>query len=629
MANPILDRLNLMAPKQSLNNEGVTAVEPAASTTEALLTEAIQKSQVRTKQATSLLETQARSVQSSTDQIVSAINEQAQAKSISARAELNAELSTQLANQKIRSAAENTQTQVAMQEELALHAKNKDAALDAYEKQRKEEHTGIGIIDGVINAFKNIGNAQDFRLADRREEEAAQSIARVTAAQESFVRVNEITKQSLTEGAVVANLKAIDAESTVAAKQAEIEAVRLNSEAMNRLMTADARAVDALMNKFRVEDQVEARKLSRERMEFARKEMENSMKQWEEQRKARKVALERAELELEDAQLLTGPRRLAAEANYHNAVKSFTDTVALGQQVAEATQRAQAAAGLPVEPRETIEWGLSQGGEVGAKYKKLRDLGSMSSPVLGLTASEASTTLATISPDGNYAQTKYTELLTNIQKDYTSKLTPTNAPKTKEQAAAQLDAHAEIVMGTFAADINTSGNPYHAPPMESLAARMDLSDNLLYTKVLKPAKVNELAGQVVADLATNAVLAGTLKPEEAAAGISDLYKTAAVYNNTIEGGFTRVGLPAQTSYNVTINLGRSGLETAGRVAAVAVNPAFTGMLGGDKSVYGFVTKPNTASFDLTDDTEVQNMIAQILSRKSKATPVNTTNEGTK
>ena len=60
--------------------------------------------------------------------------------------------------------------------------------------------------------------------------------------------------------------------------------------------------------------------------------------------------------------------------------------------------------------------------------------------------------------------------------------------------------------------------------------------------------------QAILDAASNAIVSGDLTPEAAAAGIESIFDAAALHNNTMEGGFNRVGLDNQETYNARLSV---------------------------------------------------------------------------
>lgn len=499
--------------------------------------------------------------------------------------------------------------------------------LDEKQEILGEEHTGIQIIDAVINTFSSVSTDFKLEAAQAQQQQTANSIQAVNTATESTARSTAITQKTLNAGVIEANQQKIAAQTSVELAKTEIANVGTNATAMNQVFTLDSRNIANLMKVFELEGAAEARTLRRETQAFQREQMEFQREKWLVQLPAAQTALEQAQLQLEETKLLTGPRRSAAMSNFQAATKRFTDLLATEEQIVRSIQEGQSSSGTTIEPRETIIWGLSQGGETSDKYIRLQEIGGTPSKALGLSPFEARESLNTVAPAGNHRVTVGTRLLKQISSLQAAKdaqaagqgIKPSKDPEVLKAAYNQTAAEFMTINEN---EIKTGdmSNPFHAPPMTVLSGTAAVQSTALYQKVLKPMQMKETNPQKIFDAAISGVAAGTLAPEEAASGIKAIFDTAAAYNNELDGGFTRVGLDPQTTYNSTLEL-----EAFGFFEKVRENLAFqtqlvTGALTAPTKKAGDIIEGFQAPeflflpVDLLDETQVQSTIVKLLSR---------------
>lgn len=513
--------------------------------------------------------------------------------------------------------------------------------LDEKQDIINDEFTGVQLIDGVINQFRSLQTDLEIRAAQGQLSQTEREISGITTATESFAQANALTRKTLNAGVIEANQKAIAAEGKLKSSQAEIQNINSNASVMAQLVQADARNVSNLIQGFRLEGEVEERELKRERIGFQREQMTFQREQWLTAGPAAKVALEQAELNLDKSKKL-GPTQIAtAEQRLADAQKRATDQINTEVQLVEAVQRGQSLSGIAIEEPESILFGLKQSGAQGIKYAKLQELGGVADPILGATPYEAGVSLATVAPSGNVTETPGTKALDAISELQAAVYKKAGkVPKEESARAADFNATSEAFMDSKAANIvaGDSTNPYQAPNMPVLIESFNsVATTELYVKVLKSMDMRETDPQRIMDAAIAGVRAGTISPEAAASGVETIFEGAAAYNNTMFGGFRRVGLQNQVTYNVQLKRpatlverlkigAKLGIDIAGPIATPSFFLGVIGIGEGDEQVFAKVDErlgSKTFSVDLMDRTKIQAAIVQLLSSTvpPKTTPI--------
>ena len=599
------------------------AISPTAPTSSSL--EAVQKglvqSTTRITSSIEALEQSAKETTLSTDAIVSAITDLTAAKQITAQAEGAANLQAQNSILDVFEAGGGLEIQTQLAADLRADGKRVADLLDQKADIVDDEHTGIGVLDAAINRIRAFQTNVELSVARRQQTQTQTQIANFAASTESFARVNALTKKTLNAGTIEAQYKTIEAEGRIAGAKAELVNFNSNATALTNLMAADARNVANLTSVFRLEGEQQQREIQVERVAFQREQMHFQKEQWKVQGPAAKVAFEQATLNLERSKNLTPVQIATAEQNLAAANKRFNDQIATEDTLVSTVQRAQALLEGEgnVEARETIIFGLTRGGVAGAKYDKLLDIGSAENMVLGANPFEAKLSLQTASPSGNFAANVGTALLNHITLKQADKYKEAGAgvPRDEATLANDFNTTATEVMKDFANDIRTgdASNPYHAPPMTVLSQSQAVQQSELYKNVLEAKQMKETNPQTILDAAIAAIRAGTISPESAAVGIANLFEVAGDYNNTLNGGFDRVGLPNQTSYNTTIQAPASFLESLKIATPVlSIAPLVTALDFAKRSLAGEDVGLNTpVKVDMSDKTQVQAAIIRVLS----------------
>lgn len=626
--NPILDQIDRNTAAIDTAPVDTAPISPAASTAPpapasdslAAVQEALDISSARIVSNVRALEANVGKTQVATDVITSAISDISSANQIIATAKSNADMQAQNATIDAFEASGGREAQVALTRRLAEDEDRLETLLDERSDILDDEFTGIQIIDGIINEFRSFQTDLEIGAAQGQRNQTVSQIANSTAATESFAKVNAITRKTINEGTIEANLKGMTAASRQEAAKVELENMHSNSSAMAVLINAGKDAVSNLIQSFRLEGEAEQRVVQRETHAFRREKMANDREIWIEGREQREVSLESARLNLEKVKATNPSAIPAAIARNDSAVKAHADNLALEEQIVDSVQRAQSLAGVPIELRETVIFKLNNP-NTRDKYVRLQEIGGVPRPVLGLTPADAQENISAIDESGTGTQTAGTKLLKQVMDLQLEKYRqPTVViPKDIEGRKTDFNNTAKQFTDILAADIKTgdASNPYSAPPMSVLTDKAAVINTPLYQKVLKAKNMQETNPQSIMDAALEGVFAKVITPEEAAAGIEAVFEAAAAHNNVFQGGFERVGLPSQTTYNVKLDRVPTIFETL-KALPVLANPftlpskIIASEAVGEREfiesqVGAFVT------VDLMSETDIQQAIAIIMS----------------
>lgn len=544
-------------------------------------------------------------------------------------AEQTAQLQVQNQSNAILQAAGGTEAQVTLMTQLNEQGNKVDSILASSEDIMDDEHTGLSIIDGVINSFRNIDNRIQLKHAVASENHTVNRINNVSAAQESFARTNSLNKQSLNEAVIAANSRKIEQLATIDAQKQELTNLHNNSAALLTINQADAGVTRSLLQAYELQGKTEARAIQREQIEFRRESMVQQRAEWETRKPMMKAQLETAELNLATARA-TNPSAVPAQiAKNEQISKEIAAGLELEKQQVEQVQRAQAAANSPVETAEVINKRFATPA-TRQRYIDLQVIGSSENPTYGVTPAEAFKNFRTvIDPTGNLPLTPKTAVLKEISDKQQAAYAASKVgkvPKDEETLMADYDANAQAVMISYASDIKAGDqtNPYQAPPMEVLAGKKSVAESVLYQKVLADQNLTEVVPQQIMDHALNGIRAGLVSPEEAAAGIDTLFTAAAVHNNTNMGGFQRVGLGEfnQISYLTQVVNTPTAFDTlkvAVGLTAISASPfAYVGdPVAKQRSTY-LQGSVNYQTVDLMNDVQVKAALVKAQSAHAQA-----------
>lgn len=490
-----------------------------------------------------------------TSVVTNAITEAAKAASLVKRTELNANLEAQNATIRAYTATGGEAAQI---DRIKAYNAIADQEL-AYEQEKRDiigkEYTGIQLIDGVIGMLASVQTDLKIQEAQNVKNKISTNIAVNTNAVESASQVNNLVKETYTQGSINANLKLITQEAAVKTSEAELKGLENNATQIFRLQQMQEKQVDQLVQSYRLSNEAEAIAVRNEEVQFNRENMQRIREEWKAQTAQRAVNLELSQLNLEEIKdpLTRQQKRIQKE----EAIRQIEATRKLEDQIVSSVQRAQAALGKPVEPRDLILRNSSSGGKTEEEYKLLSEMGGYENPTISDSPSGTAKNLARFYPTGNYIRNKYTNVLDTIANGLqaAAEVSETKFHSDAEREAA-FDKQAEITLKTKAKNIVTGDttNPYQAPPMEVLTSVEAVKNTALYKKVPSIQHMKETDPTRIVMYAAQGVKAGVLTPKEAMLGITAIFKTAVAKNNTLQGGFERYGMPAQDSYNAVVVL---------------------------------------------------------------------------
>jgi len=647
--DPILDQ----ARKQKTAEVSTTAVPavPGSGTLSSSKLEAVEAglaaSTTRITQSIKELEATASQTKTQTEAATGAINAAMRASQTIKSAERVADLEAQLSTLEVFDAAMGLQTQVALSDELARDQKRVGDLLDEKIDIVDDVHTGIGLIDQIINDFRSIQVNAEINAATNKQNQTVREITNIGAATESFARTNALTKQTLTEGSIKAEQDLIVANATLAVSQQELKNINSNSDSMIRLLNADQRSVSNLLQLWRSEGEQENRELAKERNKLAKEQMALTREKMLIELPAAKVAFARAELALVQAQKLGPTQILIAEQNLAKITKAFNDQVATEDTVVSAVQKGQEAITKgSSESREIILFGFnSRSADTVKKYIRLQEIGGVDEPKLGNTPADARENISIVAPEGNVTRTTaiaFLDVVTAAQVEKYNKIIAAGGklPKDIEVIKQDFNTIAFEKAAKAAEEIREGDttNLYQAPPMSVLEQKAAVKNSVFYKKVIAPIGMKEFSPQRIIDAAVAGIVALTVSPEEAAAGIEAIFDAAAAHNNTDAGGFRRVGLPNQTTYNTAIKLPITVFDELSAAKRVVVSAAkgtvlpiaklgtiFTILTKGlpgvieDRTV-GFTPIANTTVVDLMDTAKIKETLVKLLSSQPPTPP---------
>ena len=625
--NPILNRVNSTEPTSSK----LASIEEALTASSERAGVLVSQAEQRVEKTTSL-----------TDVITGAITGAASASQTINLASDIANLKAQNATIAGFEAGGGQEAQIALMTQLKEDRDILNSVVDTRQDILADARDKGGIFAELVSRVKLKFTEDDLANAKDDLVSTANQIAATTGATESFAQVNALTKKTLNEGTIVANQKLLAAQANIEVAKTELVALNSNADAMTALAVADSRRVSNLIQGFRLEGEAEARRLAKERMKFQREQMKFQREKWEVELPAAKVAAERAQLLLEDAKSFTPERRDAARANALAAIKRFEDAVALGEQLTTAVQQGQVLYGTTIEDQETIEFKITHPNSREA-YIRLQEAGGSADGIIGNTPFEAKSNIELVAPGGDITQTpgiKVLDSITNIQVQ-TYKESPDGVPKDPATIEKDFNTTAEVFMKNAANKITTGDttNPYHAPPMGLLALEMEaVKNDPFYKKVLEPMGMKEINPELIMEAATNGIRSKVITPEEAATGIETIFDSAAAYNNLMQGGFKRLGLPSQLTYNVQFKQTPTATEKL-TILGVGTSALPVSIITGGEADLG-ITKAAARAFrdpffivDLMNPVKVKQTLVRFLSSNppsssSSGAPSDTASTGT-
>lgn len=673
--NPILDSARRAAlgtatsstpPSVPAEEELVTTQVTMPSATLNKVKAGIEQNQIQVAANKKYAESSMKQSQLITDVLTSAVSEAANADATIALVKDTAAMQAQNATREAYSAAATSpEYQKLVMGRLAEDNKRIEELLNQNMELGAREHTGIKLIDNVINQFSINLNRQELLNAQNQQTQTVQEIASVTGATDSFAKTNANLAESITTASIAANQRKIGANARVATAEAELRGLNFNADQMAKVMAADQAQTAQLMSMYRIEEEELNRQDRAESRQLQRENAAQSREQWAASAEARKIDLEVAKIGLAFTQDIAPYKRDAyitqikhaelnylsdkertpiqiaeAKLRYKNLVetaptsrallerqlelskKQEADNQQLEDSLVNAVTQSQALLGLPVDNAKQITWGLQQTGAIGAKYDNLYLMASSPNKEIASNPFDAVSVLSIVDPNGTMPETKASRLLDDIQQIQDAKYLNSKQPVPRDDETRKVNFNetAKEHMKAKAANIVTgdTSNPYHAPPMSVIEKSSAVVNSVFYNKVVKGTGKTEFDPQWLTDQAVMGVQNKLISVEEAASGIQAMANAAVVYNNTESGGFARVGLPSQNSYVTTVNRPKTFVETAVQYGFEAVITS-TGPLA--KAVPDSYTDANRKgkklAVDLTDMAQVKKTLVLNLSSTPK------------
>ncbi|PHQ81739.1 MAG: hypothetical protein COB66_01320 [Coxiella sp. (in: Bacteria)] len=652
--NPILSKLGSIAGSAASDIEDETAVddsalkaaisdaEDALGTTEDEVTSSLKDLEVALAEQTTATAESIEQIETATKEstVASATIEEAmggiaEANQTIQAVKLNESLKVQNTTIDAFEAAGGSEVQLQLVGELAADSARISDLHDNLIDIVDDEHTGNALLDGIVNQFRSIQTYIELDAANNKAAATSRELTNIQASTETVARTASLTQKTLNEATIAASLKKLASEDAIALSEQQIRNINANSDRVAKIYTMRQGEINTLLQTFRLEGEVQNRALSAERNKLAVEEMAFRREQLPLQREKDTAALALTEAQLAQT---TDPLRIAAlEAQQATQIKTFNDTILTEKAQVQTVQKAQSVAGIPIEAGSLITAGLKQTGVLGARYDALLLMGTGASPSLGANPWEAKRNLAIVAPTGNFTRTPVTRMLDMIEIKQQAKYAANPAGIPKDEAT--LKANFNTTAAETAADASQTiisgdtSNPYVAPPMTVLKDVSAIRDTPLFTKVLGPMNLTETNPQKIMDASIAGVRAKVISPEEAANGIQTIFSSAAAINNTMAGGYSRIGFPSQTTYNVPLELPPTAFQTLTGSIGVATSVAaipFTGIPGLVKGE-GFFGGPDKAlqalvadrlfTVDLMNKQEVEFAIAKLLATAAPTSTV--------
>ena len=543
-----------------------------------------------------------------------------------------ARLQAETANRAAVAAAGGLDTQLRLAKNLREEGQRRDDLLDERTDIMNDEFTGIGIIDNIINGFRAVGVESDLRSVQLEFANTADRISTIAASTESIARFASLNEQTVTDATIEANQQAVLAATTVEQQKVILQNTATNANLTATIMSAQGRVADNITKAYQFENQEENQEQRRLQFDFELKKNAEAVKQWRDGAAARAKNLEQAELNLVRTRATNPTGIPAAIAKNEAAIKAMDNAKLVEASFASDVQVAQAKAWIAVEEPEVIIAGLaSRNIETVRRYELLQQLGANPKAPIAPTPYDSKVNLSIINPSSNRKATKATTMLDEIDAQQVEDFKKAGAaiPKTVEAAKASYNDSAKAYVLVKSSNIATGdlSNPYHGDPFSELAKVNSVAGTKLYKEVLAVKDMKELNPELILSSAVAGIIGGHVDAEEAAAGIVAIFARASDINNSRDGGFSRVGLPNQESYNVQVRRDPSVFEQLkselGEYLGAPIR--LVSILGGAtrKEIRASIDKAK-ARFQILNLMDVTRVRAYITEELGKQTPPTTT-----
>ena len=589
-----------------------------------------QTASAEVKETNTLLRQGVAKIESLSDTMETAIRSIAAGEGISALVKDNAELKTQQLNIAAYNKAGGAEYQQQLMGELQQESKQLEELRARQTDIADDEFTKVPLIDGIINMFRSFQIDQQVDIATRKQAETLATLQAITAGTEAVNKANIITAENTTKETIAQNQRKIASMADLEAAKIERENLHANASAIATLQTANARAISTEVEVYKLYEEVAERELRELQRQTALEELELRKMKAPLEIEQLKVTLARNQNQL---QYETNPTtKLALQKKNEELVRQIDDAITVQEDAANAVRDGQSIMGLPItEDSEVIEaWRTSRDPNEVAKYNMLYAVGKTG--VKGATPYDAAAAYQFVDPlnQGKNSPSKVLIEATKRKVFEQSKDPTFVAPKTEDASRALFNKAAKEVRDGYHSQINTGdrSNPFHAPPMATLATIQSVANSELYKKVLQPKGFTETDPQLILEAAIDAVKAKVISPNQAAADYALLFRSAIKFNNESYGGIQTTGFAPQSAYNSPINRASTPFEgitgTAKDIAtgAFGVIPVVYGYRKFKEEVLKRPVEPSpvrtyTETVDVSDEIKMREVIVKYLSAQQQ------------
>lgn len=451
--------------------------------------------------------------------------------------------------------------------------------LQSLQDQKKQlmnqQPTGIWLFDQIANSIDSLDVDKNIKLVSEQVNTTAQLAQMSGQMQEGYARVNSLNKQVVTLDTIDSNNNKIRAAADQERAQIDMQKLAFNSDNLKAQMQAQNMQVQNVLTgvdvSMKLEDQKARRQqqdleqqriaLQAQEQELRKEQMVQQREEWALKKDVIPLQYEALKLELQDKIDMAPAVRKAKLAELAKYEEDLAKQKNFEDHVVKSVRAAQMVMETTMEPPEVILQKYANP-STRDRYIKLQEMGDRPDKVnFGATPADAAETMAVLDPYGAMGDSPAAKLHSSISDAVVSQMqaNPDTAPRNKDQQVSYYNTVAKGYMLTKSKKIEAGDgtNPYQAPPLPVIVEHSPKVQNSpLFKNVLKPYNLQETNPQKIAELAASGVKAKVITPEEAAQGLVDIFTSAAIYNNTFQGGFERAGLKEfeQRSYNTAIKI---------------------------------------------------------------------------
>jgi len=298
-----------------------------------------------------------------------------------------------------------------------------------------DEFTGIGLIDGIIAEIRSMHVDVQIDNATSKFRDTQNTIAAVTAGLEQTNKANILTQEVLTKDSIAKNQQKIAALAEMESAKIESENIHSNASAISTLQTANARAVSAEIEVYKMHEEVAERELRELQRQAALQELDIRLQKAPLEIQQLRTNLARNQNQL---QYETNPTtKLALQKKNEEIIKQIDDAQKVEQDASEWIKIGQEILGVPVteDPAVIQAWRTSRDANEVAKYNLLYTIGRTQN--LGATPYDASTALQFIDPLNQGKNTPAKVLIEQTKRRIAEKAKDPLFTAPKDEAAAR------------------------------------------------------------------------------------------------------------------------------------------------------------------------------------------------